>query len=175
MKKLLMLVLVLGMASLASAGLAISVDGQDPGDMITLEPSDHITLDITAFDGEKGKPVWLSIDGPGIMDATGADNLIQEDLGMPDFGIFIIDLGPAVGHGQTILIDVLIPGSTINTLPNGKIVDLIDFHCLGPIDVLVTVQNGDTGAVMDSLIIRQIPEPASMLLLGLGGLFLRRK
>jgi len=33
----------------------------------------------------------------------------------------------------------------------------------------------DAGAVMDSQIIHQIPEPITLALLGLGGLFLRRR
>lgn len=176
MKKLAALILVLGIAPLACAGLAISVDGADPGVETSVAVGSHIVLDITAYDGELGKPVWLSIDGPGIMDGTNADNLIQDPIpGTPDFGVWIIDLADAVGHAQTYLVDVLIPGSEINILPNGKIADLIDFQCLGLGDVTVTIQHGDTGAVMDTLIIHQIPEPASMALLALGGLFLRRR
>jgi len=56
MKKLLALLLVLGMASMVQAGFILSVDGLPAPDVIEIEPSQHITLDIhitpgTVFNG----------------------------------------------------------------------------------------------------------------------------
>jgi hypothetical protein len=55
----------------------------------------------------------------------------------------------------------------------------IVFHCDGPGDVVVSLVhfNADfaVDGVMDSIVIHQIPEPMTMGLLGLGGLFLRRR
>ena len=58
-------------------------------------------------------------------------------------------------------------------------------HCLEETDVLLTVAvYGDTvidgetvevGTEMHTLLLKQIPEPATIALLGLGGLFLRRR
>ncbi len=56
MKKLLALLLVLGMASMVQAGFILSVGGLPAPDVIEIEPSQHITLDIhiepgTEFNG----------------------------------------------------------------------------------------------------------------------------
>jgi len=56
MKKLLVFLLVLGMVSMAQAGFILSVYGQPAPDVIEIEPSQHITLDIhiepgTVFNG----------------------------------------------------------------------------------------------------------------------------
>jgi hypothetical protein len=59
---------------------------------------------------------------------------------------------------------------------NGKVVDLIDFHCEGPGVVTVSLLNPDNLAVAyDTQIINQIPEPATIALLCLGGLLIRKK
>ena len=54
---------------------------------------------------------------------------------------------------------------------------LVDYHQEGIGDVLVELYDGrvDGGyTVVDSLIIHEVPEPTTLLLLGLGGLFLRK-
>jgi len=50
------------------------------------------------------------------------------------------------------------------------------YHCLAEgIDVLVELMDATSGAMIDSLTIIQIPEPMTIALLGLGGLFLLRR
>ena len=65
----------------------------------------------------------------------------------------------------------------------GKLVDSILLHCEGIGEVTLTlasIYDPGTGepvsiTVMDTQVIHQIPEPMTFALLGLGGLFLRRR
>jgi hypothetical protein len=184
MKKLLILMLVLGLASVASAGLQISVGGvQEPIDsQINICPSDHLVLDI-----------WTDARiAPGIGEVAGyalvcqsADASISGGISLypEDPGITIGDgaagVGFPVAQGEDGVWG-MIALAVIPEIPAGAtIFDLIDFHCeWGPNDVVVKLYSTAdwvNANLEDSVIIHQVPEPASMLLLGLGGLLLRRR
>jgi len=71
-------------------------------------------------------------------------------------------------------------GQTYPTIPaNSQLFDYITFHCLAPGDAVVklyqiSVSSG-TAVLRDTLTVHQTPEPATLAILGLGALLLRRK
>jgi hypothetical protein len=188
MKKLLVLLLVLGMASMASAALQISVNGElEPIDsQIYLEPSQTIELDIWStvplLGGDPGENAyWVLTVDTTLGSISGGAPAISDPAWSFD--------GPYPGAG-----------SDISGLPQGQdgiyasmatfgiaipadvaIFDGIIFHCeyeSGP--TTITLWNAGGGGVIegepwDTVTIHQIPEPMTVGLLGLGGLFLLRR
>jgi len=183
MKKLLTLMLVLAMASVASASFLISVDNVvDPPDTsITLQESQHAVIDIHSIGDEPALiPGMIFVEGDG---ALSFDNawIIDLDMGS-EFIVDISDDTEAQGYLQSFgfnpvsigyfeLVDSSVPARII---PDGKIVDLIDFHCTGINDAIITLWDAGLEEVRDQQVIHQ-PEPMTIALLGLGGLFLRRR
>jgi len=173
MKKLLILVMVLAMASLASATLSISVNGDVPTGDITLVPSDFVTLDVHS-DGQDlaDAGAFLVVEGPGMVDISGAvNNYLPNTNGDT---LFIWSGDPLVGDG--VFMDFTALAVPAPVLPAGILVDGIIFHCEGPGDVVVSLYmfRGEL-QLMDTQVIHQVPEPVTIALLGLGGLFLRRR
>jgi len=183
MKKLLVLALVLSMATMASATLQISVNGeQNPLDsMIVIEqvPSGTVMLDIWT-DAPISAGSYFAM-----LSATSGGTISGGVLANPEWWT-ILFYDDAAGNGIVVpeghngiygYVDT--PPSTV--FPAGStLIDQIVFHCEGPGDVFVTLfaLDGETGellGVMDTVVIHQIPEPMTMALLGLGGLFLRRR
>ena len=173
MKKLLILSLVLGVASLASAGLSLTADGviQDPAAPIELQPSDTIMLGIYSdVEGQQGDT--------GQYDAL----LVITDIALGAW-TGVAQLGPAAIPGAVAIphadgdpsLALLINSDGIPTTyaPAG-LGGEFEFHCEGEGDVVVLLVDLVTGAETPFLI-KQTPEPATMGLLALGGLFLRRR
>jgi hypothetical protein len=189
MKKLLVLALVLSVASLASASVQMSlqVNGQD-ADAITLMPSDFVTIsivgDITPLDGTGA---WLLVAGPGTLVGGDISHVANETMVDVVLGNEIDPENPGQTWGQ--FFDTLYPGTN-------RAIDLVwvdsespfvgfgpglfgeaVFHCDAPGDVTIAIVDyaGEELLVRDTLVITQLPEPMTMVLLGLGGLFLRRR
>ena len=188
-KKILVLVLVLGLASAAHAGFSISVGGEaHPAESeITLNQSDTIILDIHG-DGATPSPsnVWMFVEGLG---SINGGNMIY--AGSLSAYLDLDEAAGVVGVTPQELLDQFgaILGTTLVDLSysiyadpaspplplEGRLTDGIEFHCEGyPGDVLVTIAGDDFG-IYDQLVIHQVPEPITFALLGLGGLFLRRR
>ena len=178
MRKLLTLMLVLAMASVASAGMFISVNGVvDPEETsITLvAPSGEAIIDIHGVDHAPGA-FYLGVKAgdPGSLDATnaviyyqGSSTGVYNESDSSIAGMLNIDM-PYVFMNLT---DVAVPALQLD----GLLVDDIVFHCDDIGDVLITLYDGMTGEELDTQVIHQIPEPMTIALLGLGGLFLRRR
>jgi len=177
MKKVITLVLVLSMVSMASAALQISVNGDpEPIDSeITIAPSDFLVLDIHGTTQAAETVYWMIVVEAAEGTVAGGTPMAGGLSSM--FAQYMLDnyfLGYAGRPGASAV------GGTIADLGalDGLLVDLIDFHCEGEGDAIVQLYtSADTVSwgVEDQVIIHQIPEPATMALLGIGGLLLRRK
>jgi len=172
MMKKVVLTLVLSLAVVANAGLYITVDlGDgilvDPADStITITPSTIIKVGI--YDDGQAQNGFLALgiaDGPASLSVSnmvvseGVSAMLADDsaqakrLGLQD--------------QQFVSMDVASPAG-------GMLISEVDFHCDGPWDVTIAVVDAD-GYIVDTQVIHQVPEPATLALMGIGGLLLRRR
>ena len=187
MKKVVTLVLVLSMVSMAGAALQISVNGNpDPVDSeIEIEPSDMLVLDVTAVPDTTGEYFMFIVDVAKGTVAGGVNT--AGDASMMATGDYAYMLGywqyyaglAGSPYGNSALSSTGGFVGNYNQSPiTGIVADLIDFHCEAEGDAVIelwTSPDSVAWAVADTVVIHQIPEPATMALLGLGGLLLRRK
>jgi hypothetical protein len=188
MKKLLVLALVLSLATMANAALTlqINVTGgvENPDGSYTLMPSDHLTIAI-------------STPGGVLTDADQGDYLMLSDVGLGAISGGVIE-NSATWWVNTLFDGAVAAGAPVPagmdgvwgsvgiftgfTIPAGSVLfTLIDFHCEGEGDTVISIYTNDWNNIpgpeqlLDTVVIHQIPEPMTMALLGLGGLFLRRR
>jgi hypothetical protein len=178
MRKLLVLMLVLGMASLAAAVPTITVSNATPVNGETIQ----VYITGTAADAN-----------PDGSTATGGwSGFVAIDYATfgPTGGSTYLSLGanPAVtpeagGYAQYSTSSALEYFAAIPLLPWAEATD-VDAGLWFTYDVLVTGVDGDSElidlldnglGIVTSVQIDIIPEPMTMALLGLGGLFLRRR
>jgi hypothetical protein len=179
MKKLVVLMLVLGMMNVASASLVsiVPIAPGAPGSATNpLHPSDFITIQVTTDAALISLDSVLTVVGPG----TITDGLK-------------IATSASYGWDSTTSSDPIIAakeaeiGAADFALAGPGVVGYYVLHCDGAGTVTVTLAPGyvtvggsfDDGynepTVAGSLDIYQTPEPMTLSLLGLGGLFLRRR
>lgn len=161
MKKLMVLALVLGMASLATAALSLSAssDRVNPGEEFTIYVMGTVD-ELPASGGLDG-----AIEGPmkwnsyGLSDKVGVGVVADswDAFGTLDFNI---------GKGGAPLPETADGAWVVATYVAGAAGESYDFY----------LQDSSFTTIPASLLtVTVIPEPVTMALLGLGGLFLRRR
>jgi hypothetical protein len=173
MKKLLALLLVLGLASMANAAISLSTSPMGEAGSFVPAVSSEIVL-------MTSDTIWIGVDWDGMPGGVDTSTIILE--------------GPASWTGQT---QLFAPPA----LPSAALYNLVDYgygmilynstpsategpgigtqgayqlHCDGEGEVIVQVRDLAGGIIQD-LVIHQIPEPLTLSLLGLGGLGLLRR
>ena len=173
MKKLLVLSLVLGLASLAAAAtVELTIDGMvNPIDSeIVLMPSESLILGVNGAiaGGADSANMMLVLVGPATLDGANAVYGGNPDLSGPFDPIYLdYYFLPAVGRvGAPAYAGYVSDLAAVA----GQLLDGIVFHCEGEGDVIVelysSADSGGTWDLVDTAIIHQVPEPATMALLG---------
>ncbi len=171
MKKLLILMLVLGLTSAANAVQMISLNGRtDINEITIVAPSGQVTIDV--YDDLVANPT--------------DDFIVYLDIGLMSEGLYTLS-NPRLGDGAGDFPATFGQGTygdyddfevnqawAVGSDPVAGTIFLVDLHCEGEGDVLVELYDAGS-TLIDSAVIHQIPEPMTIALLGLGGLFLRRR
>jgi len=173
------------MATMASAALQISVNGSTAIDDITIDMTASETVIIgLATDAviTPGVGEWFGAAITGLMTGVSFDSLsavsaYPTEGGIALFASAAVDLGypvPALEDGTGFTV-------TLGTIPSVAIGDIytgIVLSGLAAGDYVLTL----TGSMdymettfQDSVMVHVTPEPMTMALLGLGGLFIRRR
>jgi hypothetical protein len=175
MRKLLILMLVFGLASLANAAvLELSVNGSTDGDgnvtEITIEISDTLLIDVYSNTAAPAPDTfWFATS-----DNTKGEWYTETLTVYAAMGNAGTVTGPYVyyggdwWYGATNVFDPCTPPGP------GVWVDVV-FHCLAEGDVFIHLYDAGGTTIEDSILIHQVPEPATIALLGLGSLFLLRR
>jgi hypothetical protein len=197
MKKVLVLLLVLGLCNSAFAVLAIQPVSSGTTDTeIWVEESEIFYIDLIWLNDVLGPPGELSsadisihIEGPASV--VDIETLTFNPDYIPAAGVFNGSFVVPDGVGLSVT------SWSAGADPGEVIIDHIGFHCdgLGEVMIWAMVEGQpltggayvDWGYVLDpdqggpgtdlgyGLIVHQIPEPMTVALLGLGGLFLTRR
>jgi hypothetical protein len=181
MKKLLILVLVLGLTSAANAAieplLSLTADGVDTDTVNDFLVGGVIQIGVSSdgVGGVNGKysgalviNMAVADTGTGIFD----DSMITVYNGA---GEPLENLGGAIGIAVAPTVRAFVATNAVLADFAGAGTGFeFGFQCTGIGDVSITLIDDVFGPV-DTLTIHQIPEPITFALLGLGGLFLRRR
>jgi hypothetical protein len=198
MKKLLIFMLVLGLATVANAALQLSLNHVTNGEGITQEitvpvsteliidvhgPAAYSTVGYVVING--GPPQdgeWGDTLGPPYTVASGYYNksgypVVHSGVGGSPAG----NMGSTIRYGDATCFGyefTIADNQNKAFILGGEQFEYM-FHCrTAPSDAVIYLYDaavGEGAVVLDTIIVHQIPEPATIALLGLGGLLLRRR
>jgi hypothetical protein len=162
MKRVLVLVLVLGLASAANAAVTL-VDG--PVDPINIGETATIVVNNSEDGAYSG---WLEIAAPTVADFDGMPELTA--AGNPDGNSSVV-FYPEFGAWYEFSVISFSPTSPV--LAGDHVVAKV--IGVGAGTTALNLYAGDGETLLDSFAITVIPEPMTIALLGLGGLLLHRR
>jgi hypothetical protein len=165
MKKLLILMLVLGLASMATAALVININGSDPGGSGNIINGDEIQVMSTNADTYLGY-VFIKT---GSESGSLANGAFGSDYAGDQRSISAYSV-TGYGAGYKIIADYL---DTATPTVSGEHF-VMDFSG-GSLSDTGVIDLYHNLTVVDSYTYTVVPEPMTIALLGLGGLLLRRR
>lgn len=181
MKKLLILMLILGVTSAANAAFSLVVGGVDVGDEVEVDPLGVITIgihnDTAGMAGDtKQLGAYLLLSGIDNGGWLAANNVYAPPSVVGSANSYLgVDDWLGTGTQYDLYYGALYNGIPTDFSGVGIMADY-DFECkLANTEVLIELMNEDTGEIVDSVKVIQTPEPITFALLGVGGLFLRRR
>ena len=167
MKKLVLLALVFGMASVASATLSLIPGG---GGETTINTGQVLTIQVSDTDDlQQGKLSYAIVEEGGVGALT--DPVVLPIAGELGAAVFYTEAGWGTGwelaSGSAQDPGILEPGVQFT----------VDFmsNVVGTAIVSLWNGGGNFQVADDYLTVNVVPEPLTIALLGIGGLFLRRK
>ncbi len=167
MKKLWILMLALGVTTTANATLTLSVNGDTSVETIEIQVGEIVSIDVCS-DTSDTYFAYLELVEPFVNAAWVGDMTIHPAAGKSAMAIKDI-----FGDGTWLLIPFAYPGEEPPISPGCHFE--IELECLDYPDAIINLHDYDWGNIVDTLTIIQIPEPASLIILGFGMLALRKR
>jgi hypothetical protein len=171
MKKLIITIMLIGIVGGANAALNLVVWDDASGEWInyenstlTITPSTTITIGIQD-DGVTSTGIYAL----GISEGPGE---LLENIDVLASGVTAVFKDDAL-TAESLGIENPFISMTLDVSTDAVLAST-EFHCTGEGDVPLVIYDND-GNFADDLIIHQIPEPATLALLGLGGFLLRKR
>ncbi|OHB57342.1 MAG: hypothetical protein A2Y12_09535 [Planctomycetes bacterium GWF2_42_9] len=169
MKKMLVLVMVLGLASLTNAAISFYVNGSPAPAAVNINPGEVLTLQLYSGD----TLAWNAYVIQGTDTVSGIGSLTNP-INLANAGDMKSNspYAAADGWGNGFLFGT---GGSPSGLPVAGIQHTVDFSSPVVGTANLYLYDGTSYNELDSLAVTVVPEPVTMALLGIGGLFLRRR